>query len=174
MNEDIKFSNGKTYVLLIDTNLYSGNFEREMASFVAGAYDEDRWHGADGFEEFKQDAEESDILTNIMEKVTAVTHEEYGDVTNTIWTTPGRSNDGVGRCYDSIPGEQAYPAYETVAVFFDGPLSPEEMTVIKDRAESFASLYDKTSIEPLRIKAVRQIVVETKITAAQWSEVVDE
>lgn len=44
----------KEYDLVIDTNLYAGNFEREMCGYVTGVWDEDT-HGGDQAAVFHQE-----------------------------------------------------------------------------------------------------------------------
>lgn len=133
---DIKLAAGTTYVVCIDTDSYSGNFERQMAAFAAGAFDEDRYHGEDQLAEFEEAAENDPMLAAIKDKVVCVTHEEYGEVTNTIWPTPGRINNGMGGHADDV-GQEGYPAYESVAIFFDEALTNEELDVIKARATEY-------------------------------------
>ena len=133
---DIKFEAGVTHVVVIDTTSYSGNFERPMAAFAAGAYDEDRYHGEAEALLFEGAASEDPKLAAIMDKVKCVTHDEYGDVTNTIWPTPGRINGGMGDHTDDV-GQKGYPAYESVAIFFDEAPTDEELDIIKTRATEY-------------------------------------
>lgn len=93
---DITMPEGETTILVIDTNAYSGNFEREMGGYVAGAYD-DREHGGKEAELF---AEEVPCAQDIKRKLRYVKHAEYGDVLVTIRATPGRLNNGAGYNYD--------------------------------------------------------------------------
>ena len=38
-------------------------------------------------------------------------------------------------------GERGYPAYESVAIFFSEPLSPEEMAFVRERAVEYGKLH---------------------------------
>jgi len=169
---DLNFPAGVTHVLLIDTDKYSGNFEREMSAFAIGAYDEDRYHGGVQSAEFEEAAEEDPRLQRLLEKVTSISHGEYGDVTNTIWPTPECLNDGYGNHLTLAefeakhPGKQGCCAYQTVAVFLDEPLTEEELEIVRTRATE----YGKNRIDfgdradPVQVTGVRQITVEVERT----------
>lgn len=138
---DILFPRGKTYVLVIDTDKYSGNFEREMAGWVAGAYDEDRGHGDREYREFKEQTSEdgeNEIAERVELAVTSVKHNEYDYVQNGIWPTPNRLNNGSGSCRDAEPDETGWPAYESVAIFFNRKLTKDEMEFVRKRAQRFS------------------------------------
>lgn len=88
-----------TYILVIDTDAYSGNFERQLAGYVTGVYDYERGHGEEEAAAAKQ---ANPVITDsLAEKSMAVRHNEYGYVTNTIRSTPGRFNNGMGFHYDA-------------------------------------------------------------------------
>jgi hypothetical protein len=92
---DVTVPNG-THILVIDTNAYSGNFERELCGFITGYYDFERGQG-----EYEADTFRDEEDTPIFDKVTQVPHNEYGMVSNTIRATPGRLNNGMGFHYDA-------------------------------------------------------------------------
>lgn len=96
---DVTFPAWTVYSLVIDTDAYSGNFERQLAGYTTGVWDYERAHG----EEEAEDAKKANpSLTQSMEdKSLALTHDEYGEVTNTIRATPGRRNNGMGWHYDA-------------------------------------------------------------------------
>ncbi len=96
---EVSFPKGTIYILVIDTNSYSGNFERQLAGYCTGVWDRERAHG---------DAEAADakkanpsLVAVIEAKSTTVQHNEYGQVSNTIRATPGRLNNGAGYHYDA-------------------------------------------------------------------------
>lgn len=89
-------------ILAIDTNAYSGNFERNLIGYAMGQYDEERYHGAEEVEEFADWAAEAGLDPQMFESVvTTHRHDEYGHITATILPTPGRLNNGMGFHYDA-------------------------------------------------------------------------
>jgi len=158
---EIKFSEGSNFVVIIDTDAYAGNFEREMSAFAAGAYNFEMGHGGREMGEFEEAAEDDPRLTAIMEAVESQHHVEYDDVVCSIWPTPNRLNDGVGGHYDAEPGEAGWPAYESVAIFFERALTEEELAIVRKRAEEYASAPTGCGNgTPFKILNVRQIEVE--------------
>lgn len=167
---DIRFDTGENIVLVFDTDVYSGNIERHLAAYAVGAFDEDRYHGGDEYDEFMNAIEDqpqiADLLISIREKVTSQVHEEYGEISNTIWPTPGRKNDGRGRMTDIEPGdEKFYPAYESVAVFLSEPLTPEELEIVKARAIEYSEKHVDLigCAKPFNVLAVRQLKITVDV-----------
>lgn len=160
----IDFDKGDNFVIVIDTDKYSGNFEREISAFCLGAFDEDRWHGRAEADEFEEATEHDPRLEGIKKKVTSKRHNEYDEVTNTIWPTPNRLNDGYGNHFDAKEGEKGWPAYESVAVFVDKELTSEELELVRLRATLYAEEFTKD----MTIRGVRQI----KVTVARTESVV--
>jgi len=146
------------YKFIIDTNSYSGNFERNMCSYMTGAYDDFTMVGAELADTFKNDVISKDILSNIK----YVTHPDFEEVETPVLIekTPNRVNLGNGRIVDldSIDAKKAvkiYPAYESVAILFkNNPI--DFIDVLKKRAYSFA---DENNIE---ILGFRLCLVEEK------------
>lgn len=155
---DIDFDNGDVFVVVIDTNQYSGNFEREIAAFCLGAFAEYQAHGLVELGEFEEAMEREPLLESIKGKLTAQKHDEYGDSEATIWPTPNRLNDGCGVHFDAKEGETGWPAYESVGIFVETQLTAEEMNLVRLRAELYAEEYGKNLV----IRGVRQIKVTTK------------
>jgi hypothetical protein len=168
---EIRFSSGKNYMLLIHTDKYSGNFEREMAGYVIGAHDEDRGHGFAEAEQFKNDGENDPRFEAMTEKIGTQTHAEYGDVSNTIWPTPGWLNNGCGHMLTvaefeaTYPGQKGCAAYQSVAIFLSEPLTAEELEIVAIRAKEFGEAnYDdyRNKPDPITVSGVEQILVEVK------------
>lgn len=105
---DVNLPSGTTYILVIDTDCYAGNFERELAGYTTGICDLDRGHGDREAEDAKAAA--PDMVDALEAKSRAVRHNEYGMVTNTIRATPGRLNNGLGFNFpanDPVAAEEA-------------------------------------------------------------------
>lgn len=161
VHNEVIFSDVDNFIVIIDTDEYSGNFERELAAFVAGAYSEEMYHGRAQLEIFMDDADGDDHLTGIMSAVKSQRSDEFTgiEVVEAIWPTPGRFKDmrvsGDGRHYDAAPGELGFPAYESVAIFFSRPLTELELGTIRVRSEQFAENYSP----PFKIKCIRQEII---------------
>jgi hypothetical protein len=98
---DVTLPQGTTYILVVDTDAYAGNFERQLAGYATGVVDVERRHGI----EEAADAEEAapEMVRALRAKSLAVRHDQFGMVTNTIRATPGRRNNGSGFHY--TPGD---------------------------------------------------------------------
>jgi len=130
---------GTTWIVVIDTNLYSGNFEHELASFTTGITDFGR--GKD--EAVKARNANAEMVGSLKSKSTTVIHDEYGEQFVAIRATPGRGNDGMGGHFDRTykEDEKGYTAYESVAIFFKEAPTSDEMKFIAERANSFTQEY---------------------------------
>jgi hypothetical protein len=211
---DIRLPRGTTYILVIDTDAYAGNFERQIAGYTTGVFDEERGHGDSEARLAKEEYPE--ITRSLIAKSTTVSHEEYGQVSNTIRATPGRLNNGMGfgynaddaqasadakarakksaeeyqaphiaqyerrlreqdftngwdkeGCERSIASAQAmiatagdhvgYPCYESVAMFFREPLTPEEIAFVRERAVEFSQKKRQFGGGPFRVLDVYMV-----------------
>lgn len=159
--EDISFTNEETYVLFIDTNLYSGNFEREITKYCIGTC----------HSEYSEDyVEQTDnpIVKSLQNLSTTELHEEYGRVSCAIATTPGRINDGFGNHRDAEPGEEGYSAFESVGIFLSELPNTEQLEYVKKRALEYAEIYNQSvaktdNSEMLEIKDVYMVSYTTII-----------
>ena len=142
--------NVTSVVVAIDTNEYAGNFEREMCAFVTGQVGE-----CGVGEELVKEAQEElaqDTFNNTGEWIEEHIVSEPDDSDCpccrpcSIWPTPGRVNNGSGAHFNEqeLPKEYSWqgvhwPAYESVAIFFDEVPPKEVMEVIVERAKRFAT-----------------------------------
>jgi len=94
---DVTLPKRPTYILVVDTDRYSGNFERQLAGYATGICDLERHHGRDQAEDAEK--EHPDMVAALRSKSLPVRHHDYGMVTNTIRATPGRLNNGAGFHY---------------------------------------------------------------------------
>lgn len=152
------------YLLIIDTDQYSGNFERELTGFCTGQHN--CTHGEREAEDFDDYIEDNDIENGWEHKVISNTDGEGHSGVCSIWPTPGRLNNGTGQHYDAAPGETGWPAYESVVIFLNQPPTAEDMKLFRDRLEDFASdqmRHGRRTGEKLTIKNFRLIkrVIET-------------
>jgi len=223
---DVKLPTGTTYILVIDTDSYAGNFERQLAGYVTGICDLDRGHG--DREAAEAQAAAPAMVDALRAKSRAVEHTDYGMVTNTIRATPGRLNNGMGFNFpagDPAAAEDARvrakdyarnytagqiaaaqrridendfepergggwtreacdrtiasaldlieragetmttPAYESVAMFFGEPLTADEMSFVRRRAEEFAR--SPTGVVPKTFRVLDVRLVESTSQATE-------
>lgn len=87
------------YLLIIDTDKYSGNFERELTGFCTGV--DDGTHGEKEGQDFFDWLDDVGKVSGWGELVTTCNEEDNGfPRVCTIWPTPGRLNNGSGFHYD--------------------------------------------------------------------------
>lgn len=134
-------------VVAIDTTDYSGNFERKMCAFVTGVVGECEV-GADLAEGTINDLEEGGCASFLEWIDEHIVHESDDNGCHrpcSIWPTPGRVNNGSGQHFNEadLPKDQSWqgvhwPAYESVAIFFDEVPPKEVVDIMIDRAKWFA------------------------------------
>lgn len=133
------------YVFIIDTDQYSGNFERELCAFLTGSVGE--CGVGDGEQAlFKENGQFQDLA----DKTSFQPDDNGCSRPATIWET---GKVGV---------------YKSVAIFFDSMPSPEEVAFMKQRAKEFIDVhlanvrrYNKKA-KPLTIEGFRMIRQEVR------------
>jgi len=163
----------ETYLFVIDTNEYSGNFNRELAGYVTGNWDQET-HGGDEAEIARKELTEaqSDYLRNHNEAQTRAVDDGHAHVNHVIHPTPGWWNDGRGLHFKGKPpkGKQAHPAYQSVAIFFNGmPLAPM-VQVMMERAKAFCKYMaghkepwkKKTNLKILGFRILLEVIQTTE------------
>lgn len=137
---------GTTFLFIIDTDSYSGNFERELCGAMTGV--DDGTHGGREatrlLERLQNGPEDQRALQDrISGKVTFWPDDKRYDRCATIWPTPGRVNNGRGEHFDEDQGSEGFylnrpwPAYESVAIYFNAEPSPGEIAFMIARAREF-------------------------------------
>lgn len=87
------------YLLIVDADQYSGNYERQLTGFCTGV--DDGTHGEREGDDFREWlAEHGKTVSWERISTTAADDNGYPRVA-TIWTTPGRLNNGLGFHYDA-------------------------------------------------------------------------
>lgn len=116
--------NKKNWIFVIDTDLYAGNFEREMCAYITGQV------GDCGVgENFADDFQEEEKKSIVEKFVNIVEHrpDEHGcNRPCAIWESP---------------------KYQSVAIFFYKKPSEELIDVMKRRSKIFDVAKDKWDIE---------------------------
>lgn len=122
------------YTLVVDTEQYSGNFEREMCAYLTGQVGE--CGVGQGFvAKYSQDIQNLEWWKeNIYQKA-----DEYGCYRPVeIYPTEGWLNNGMGRCFKQTEqDEKGYPAYLSVAVFMNEEPTEEIINEFVQRAKNF-------------------------------------
>ncbi len=138
-------SNRTQYEIVVDTDTYSGDFEREMATFVFGAVSE--YGCADLLEKIDSAdlalmkwAWDSDTGEGALE---LQQDEDYGaSEFQRIEPTPNWANNGMAKqaqLKDELTGTA--PAYQSVAFRFNRELTPEELALVVERGKLFPAFY---------------------------------
>jgi len=141
------------YTLAIDTDSYSGNFERELFSFIFGIPDtpdggtRDLSHYANAAKEagvakrLRKDYEYELLDVRLNDPGDDGYHRAYV----TICPTPGFFNDGNGTHYEDTEenrkkvGAKRHPAFQSVAIFLNEMPRNKELDYIRERAQAFQS-----------------------------------
>ncbi len=158
------------YVFIIDTDSYSGNFERSMCAYLTGITDE-----YDRHEEYV-DAYKQEM--NVEEPYEHNEHilfmlGEHGETPCTSWSTPGWFHDGHGTHWhqddkdldqECIDAGNKYPSYQSVGIFMDRKPADEEIKILKERANKFQLLdnCDET-IKVLGFRLIQRITTEVEL-----------
>ena len=134
------------YILIADTEMYAGNFEREMTAFSTGAVGE-CGVGQDQADLFRSelmpDADEYDpTLFEVDDHINAYEADEHGCGRPTsIW------EDGKGK-------------YNALAIFFNEKPTQEMIKVMQDRSAVYAG---KNKIKILGYSMIKREVVVTDV-----------
>jgi hypothetical protein len=176
------------YIFVIDTDAYAGNFERPLCAYITGQVGE-CGVGEEYAKMFRKKHPTKDI---IFEGLVASVPDEHGcHRPASIYPTPGFWNDGVGnhwldkdwgkphviRAYQKACKEQKlspkgkpsrYPAYQSVAIFFDDRPTGRNLLLMMRRAREFPEVYAKQREwnDPFKIlgfRLVRERVVTEEL-----------
>lgn len=143
-------------IFIVHTDQYSGNFERQMTAFMTGQVG-DCGVGEEYAEEVMDDFNEQDF--EAFQEIIGSCQDDHGcDRPCEIWPTPGRYNNGMGGHFDGDPkdGEGRWPAYESVAIYFDEMPTPQQIQFMKDRAYEFAKNF-RYEIKITGFEMIKQI-----------------
>ncbi len=162
--------NEDCFIFVIDTEQYSGNFERQLSSYITAIYDDN------GYPEyatlFLNDMKINPKTNpNPFKNIVKAIPSEYGEVTCSIWPTPGWGNDGHGDHKElrtiMAKKKYTYPSYQSVAIFLNTRPSDELITLMKERAIKFSN-DPKTRIHTIeKITIFKFRLIEYKITRTE-------
>lgn len=164
-------------VIIIDTEDYSGNFEREMCAYITGQIGE-CGVGSEAAEVAKQELSQ-ELLDWFDNHICQYTDEIGCTRPTAIAVTPGWYNNGHGkhiregaRYRGKLYQGQKWPAYQSVDIVFDEWPDDDTMTLIVDRAKKFcADYYPNQSLfsEPGKTKPIpfSRVRTETRKTVVE-------
>lgn len=160
-----------TNLLVIDTNKYSGNFERSLYKFLF-AYENDDIYDSSKMISLYGDEIDPELKEWYEDNYCEYTFDsEYGEQPVGIWKSPDYVNNGYGvHKHKDDPEVQEWknkwPAYQSVAIAFMGDTIPENIkTLIKDRLQEYVDekVEKDLVIENVRVINVKKAVTETEI-----------
>lgn len=131
------------YTFVVHTNSYAGNFEREMAAFMTGQVGECEV-GSEMAELFVEEVD-SAMQDEFTEIIGSVADDNGCYRPCAIYETPNRGNNGSGMHGDVIDeaskAKFSWPAYESVAIYFDKIPTKPMIDLMKARAVEYADNY---------------------------------
>ena len=160
----------KLYIFVVDTDQYSGNFEREMCAAVTGKVGECEVGNELAIKYCKENNIGDDDEYN--EHVILMPDDHGSMRPCSIWTTPGWVNNGNGKHLRDNTSQAKglktkYPAYNSVAIFMDRKPTPSEIEDMKVRAFAFAMA--QTNSRKINIEGFRLITRITTETVTNWN-----
>jgi len=134
---------GPEWAFVVDTDMYAGNFERELSAYVVGVCDDYGGHRGNPYSEmYRRDFGKGDPFKALVD----FRVDDHGDDSivrspMALAPTPGYGNDGNGRLSKVKPGKKAkYPAYQSVAIFLRRKPTDRELAMLAERARKFGGL----------------------------------
>lgn len=166
------------WLFVVDTDGHAGNYERMLAAYMTGKWDQET-HGGD--QAAVAEKELDDEAKKYFDSHCLMCHEEvddfHADVYQIIYPTPGWWNNGkgdikkgkptkeeLGQCYQ----KQVWPAYQSVALFFDEQPPEKIITVLKERAAKFSKegkIFDQPVV--LKVTGFRLIHEKTEVRVSE-------
>jgi len=160
----IKNNSKIEYLFVIDTDSYSGNFERQLCAYCTGQIGEcgignkqaEIWNEEVGIK----------IGTDPFIDIIQQKSDEHGVFRPVeIYPTPGFRNNGFGKhfkCDDETTGS---PAYQSIAIFFNEKPNEEMIKIMKEQAHKFSGQKNRMGqIFNIKILGFRLVKISTLIT----------
>jgi len=168
------------YLFVIDTDMYSGNFERPMCAFMTGQFG-DCGVGQEEADIFEKEVPDADMFELIDQQP-----DDHGCMRPaTIWTTPNWMNDGFGFHYQAGDEKKAKahhrreekkhgmksapfqpcPAYQSVGIWMRERPTEADIKLLKKRARLFVKRKLPKSMDkynrPGKIDGFRLVTMKT-------------
>jgi len=137
------------YYFVVDTDEYSGNFERELCAYITAQTGECGVGSDIADFAYNESKKEVDIFFNLVE----TEPDEDGCWRPVkIYPTPGWYNDGMGKHYKANnwkEGKPKYPAYQSVAILLRERPTQQVIDLMKNRAEKYAEISRSETTESI-------------------------
>lgn len=131
-------------IVLIHTNKYAGNFERDMCGFVTGMYGE-CGVGEEEAQMFQEDMSDLGLDPDMFDEIIAQESDDNGcHRPCSIWNANGETG------------------YKTVAIFFDADPTPTHIEIIRQRAQEYGEEHN-IEIKKLSLLHRKVTITETEI-----------
>lgn len=149
-------------IFVVHTDSYSGNFERQLCAYVTGIVG-DCEVGHELADEFLEELGEDNF--DIFEALIEQTQNDNGVWRPcSIYETPGRLNNGMGKHYDAAEGETGWPAYESVAIYLSELPSQDIIDMMKARTFEYAKTHHKGGVLTIKgFELVREMTAVTTV-----------
>jgi len=157
------------YAIIIDTDQYSGNFEREMCAYCTGQVGD---CGVGEEEQALFDEKYGDEFRDNIYELIEQRSDDHGCFRPcSIEPTPGYCNNGMGKnCKeeDAEGDDGRYPAYQSVGIYFYDKPSQEIIDMIKERAAEFVTMkskhypYKKRTMKILGFRLITELTTSTE------------
>ncbi|KKL16658.1 hypothetical protein LCGC14_2493370 [marine sediment metagenome] len=108
------------FEIIIDTDSYAGNFERELCAYITGHWDEET-HGGDQAKEFDKEVGEPNPFENFI--TTALTQDDDVPIAS----------------YQCVEWEPVNKKTNSVGIFFEKEPTAELIELIKERSYKFTN-----------------------------------
>lgn len=133
-----------SFIFIVDTEQYSGNFERAMCAYITGQLGE---CGAGNEYRILYNVDTNNKKRHWFDEVIDSFRDEHGcSRPVTAWETPGWYNRGNGEYFRNEvdnDGKHKFPAYLSVAIFLTKKPSDMMLDFMKERALKFPEVYLK-------------------------------
>lgn len=168
-----KMTTSDRFIFIVDTQQFSGNFERQMCAHLTNQVGECEV-GKEYITDLEDLADEYPthdiprILAWIEDNILQVSEHDNGCLRPcVIWPTEGRSNNGMGKHYNVKPSTPyKHPAYESVGIFFGAHPPQDVINYMIERSKTF-DLYGICKREDITITGFRLIGEVTEVRKAE-------
>lgn len=145
------------YVFVIDTDSYSGNFERQLCGYITGVVGDCEVGEKESNCFTKEVDPDSDAL---FDHVTQKADEHCCYRPCSIWITPNRFTIGKFTYSSTKEANMIYPVYESVAIFFEEKPPEAAIELMKSRTEKFIKDVMNYNDKPYFNRVVRYRLIE--------------
>lgn len=178
------------WVFVIDTDQYSGNFDRELSAYVCGQWSEEEYHGEYEAEQFLKECgqEKRDEFESILQMKVTCDDDVPVNSFHCLWETEGMFNNGLGGIFKKGQEKEAVNhynnssqkrnfkpitvktlnksiAYQSIGIFFHTKPTKDQLKFLVKRAVKFSKRPKKNEWDKIvKITGCRLINEKTTYT----------